>query len=1023
MANAYVQTAQGQLLEVPEENLGQFQESTPDAKVLTLDQAREAFRVQQVREEEAGTIGAAKQFGQSFVRGAIPGELPVVEGLVRGYERVFGTPESEQAAVERMRIRQEEQAGADIAGTMAGFLTSTIATGGESAVARTMLGSGARATTAAGEKAVELASKVAARSNLQAAQRVVQSSIGQAVARGVGEASLGAVGGVARDAVLGRDTNAEIIAQQMVSSAVLGGTVSGLFGALGSAARAGAEKLTQGGAGALAGAAAGGLVAGLPGAVVGGVAGSALGRRAARNAEILAERESLKAAERAARETIETKAPKAGSPLTQDEIDSAFRAAEPEAMQAEQAAAAAGMRTEDDLAAMGERAAKHAEETQTLAADYDSQIKRFADALKDDGALGMETRKVLADADDIIAKAERTIPKDLNEVLDALNVSRVFSYGDARRKQFIALAEHEAADPRAAYRAFVPELQATAEDLLAAAKTPGATTARAPLKALANEVEVTLNKIKSMAADPEAMSSADVGRMAGLVNDLKADMQRIAARGFGPSSNSIDTNLRDKLRRDLQERLRLSLENPAFVGEQIAATQRIGNRSSTNLLTNMDDFTKAFTRRAERSEFDPFEKIALGDSAKLSGFLQQLGSAANADRLGLMKTQLPKITDHLRTQLRLYPHGAYAARVEAGIKAAERMMSQLDEGVPTSAFAAYSTREAAKTLQAGLESKMFAKAAGAVPVIGEAVTLLADMQKRVMVQQALDSTVAQYDRRVAETVRKFMAGAERPGRIVAEVARRGAPTVKETRGREVPPAPIPPTKRPVKETALGEERASTGEVLRQMATVSAAAQGPKLQAIVSNAVTPMTSPRDPALGVAVANAMARATAFLASKVPPGAISGDPSNAQPQFAQTPLTDSQVAQWRTYVETVRDPLTVLDDLSKGTISREQAETLRVVYPAIYIGIQDRIMSELHSMRRPISYDQRVLLFQLFGAAIDPTLQPSSIRGIQSTFAPAQPPAPRGASGTPGRVRGSFSAGLRTSSESLAANKALP
>lgn len=1023
MANAYVQTPQGKLLEVPEENLSTFQADVPGTRVLTPEQVNEALRVQQVRTEESGAIGAAKQFAQSFVRGAVPGELPVVESLVRGYEKAFGTPESEQAAVERMRIRQEQQQGADVAGTVSGFLASTLATGGESAALRVGLGSGARATTFAGEKAAEIASKVAARTNSQIAQRAVQSSIGQAVARGVGEATAGAVGGVARDAVLGRDLSAELVAHQMVEAGVLGGATSGLFGALGAAARKGAEQLTTGGAGALAGAVVGGAIGGLPGAAIGGVAGSAFGRRAARNAELLAEHESTRAAERAARETIETKAAKPGSPLTPDELDNVFTAAEPGAMQAEQGAAAAGMRTEEDLAAMSERAAKHAEETQTLAGEYDAQIRRFSEALKDDGPLGMETRKVLAETDDTISKAERALPGDMNEVLDALNVSRNFTAGNARKKQFVELAKHEDADPVAAFQGFVPELEATIEDIKTAAKTPGATTARAPLKQLASNAEVTLNKIKAIGADPAAMTAEDVGKMAGIVNDFKNDMQKIAARGFGPSSNSIDIELRNKLRRDLQERLRLTLENRSIVGEQIAGTQRLGNKSWTDLLTNMDDFTKSFTRRGERSEFDPFEKIALGDSAKLSGFVQSLGTAANADKLALMQTQLPKIAEHLRTQLRLYPHGAYAARVEAGIKAAERMMAQLDDKVPGSALAAYYTREGAKALQSGMESKLFAKAAGAVPVIGEAVTLLADMQKRVMVQQALDSTVAQYDRRVSESVRKFMAGAERPGRIVAEVARRGAPEARETMGREVPPAPVPAPKAPVKATALGEERASTRDVLRQMATVTAATQGPRLNVLVTNAVMPITSPRDPGLGIAVANGMARAAAFLASKVPPGALGGDPSSAQPQFAQTPLTDSQIAQWRTYVQTVRDPLTVLDDLAKGTVSREQAEALRVVYPAVYTAIQARIMSELRDYRRPISYGQRVLLFQLFGAAIDPTLQPASIRGLQASFAPVQPPAPMGASGTPGRVRGSFAAGMRTSSESLAANKALP
>ena len=85
--------------------------------------------------------------------------------------------------------------------------------------------------------------------------------------------------------------------------------------------------------------------------------------------------------------------------------------------------------------------------------------------------------------------------------------------------------------------------------------------------------------------------------------------------------------------------------------------------------------------------------------------------------------------------------------------------------------------------------------------------------------------------------------------------------------------------------------------------------------------------------------------------------------------------------------------------------------------------KVLEALHDSRAEVSYTQRVLLGTLFAAPTDPTLQPASIRALQAAFAPVAPPAPSGASGRPGRVRGSFAADLRTSSESLAARRALP
>jgi hypothetical protein len=124
------------------------------------------------------------------------------------------------------------------------------------------------------------------------------------------------------------------------------------------------------------------------------------------------------------------------------------------------------------------------------------------------------------------------------------------------------------------------------------------------------------------------------------------------------------------------------------------------------------------------------------------------------------------------------------------------------------------------------------------------------------------------------------------------------------------------------------------------------------------------------------------------------------------------------------TAAKPLSVLDDLERGTVRREQVETLRALYPALYSSIQSRILDTLHSTRAQISFPQRVLLYQLFGSATDPSLRPQAIAGIQASFAPMQPAPQAGAlRATPGRVRGSFAADLRTPSESLAARGNLP
>ena len=156
-------------------------------------------------------------------------------------------------------------------------------------------------------------------------------------------------------------------------------------------------------------------------------------------------------------------------------------------------------------------------------------------------------------------------------------------------------------------------------------------------------------------------------------------------------------------------------------------------------------------------------------------------------------------------------------------------------------------------------------------------------------------------------------------------------------------------------------------------------------------------------------------AFLYAKRPP---TFESDTLQPELVSRQLSDGQLATWRAYATTAAQPLSVLDDLNRGTVRREQVETLRALYPAMYSSIQAKIMDQLHDSRAQISYGQRVLLYQMFGATTDPSLRPASIAAVQASFQPAQA-APTGAPrATPGRVRGSFAADVRTSAESLAA-----
>jgi len=351
----------------------------------------------------------------------------------------------------------------------------------------------------------------------------------------------------------------------------------------------------------------------------------------------------------------------------------------------------------------------------------------------------------------------------------------------------------------------------------------------------------------------------------------------------------------------------------------------------------------------------------------------------------------------------------------ASLSALDKMGTELQR-----ASTASQTLEAARFLKQDAMEQLKIGIAGKIPGIGQAVTALLDLERRATMERALSGLVGNADKRINDAVRAFVRGAERPGKIIAEAAR-GAAVEAGTK-----PAPqIKPKEAVAKELATAAPKetreAMARDALKQIATVTAVVGTPgALDAFAFAGTGPMQFTTDPRLATSVANASARAMTFLYAKRPP---TFESDTLQPNLVARQLSDGQLSTWRAYATTAAQPLSVLDDLQRGTVRREQVETLRALYPAIYSSIQSKILDELHTSRAQISFNQRVLLFQLFGSATDPSLKPQTIAAIQSSFTPAQP-APSGAPrATPGRVRGSFAADLRTSTESLSARGNLP
>jgi hypothetical protein len=1024
MADVTIRTPQGELFTGPQERVAKFQELVPGAQVLTPEQAAEAARVEALREEQGGLTGAGVQFAQSLIEGGTA--LPIGQAVERAYGRLTGGEQGEQEAIERMRIREEQQPAAALAGQAIGFGAAALTPGVGEAVGAARA---ARLATTAPRAIMGVGSRAAALAEARFAKETVWKGVTSAAARGAAEGALLGTGQLAKDYTLDRDISGELVAERIIGGALIGGAGGALFEGLGQAAVKAAEAAGAGTVGGLVGAGLGGAAFGVPGAAAGGYLGARVGKAIGKSAAAgeraalteAAEREAF-AAKAARGETVKT------GDLTAEERAAILDRAELEAINE------TALREEE----LGGLDAAEAELVRQRRAELD-QMRRdnfeFADAQRElveremarfkstDTETSAFARRQLAEAQDTV----ETIAKQFGDFREGYMAKAVRGY-------------------EAAYRAVTgTEKDATMQRLAKALPTEEAASyARLARRGLVERLEETAAEIERQTAGVDGLqrtfgkqvenmrkAAAEIGGLTEDTAENLAKMHRAADLAKREFDRVLASGPRGQLSDDARgvynffrqsngaNRLRSALADSQLFGEEIAATQAAVNQAWSKAIPRLKDIQGRLLREGMNpTEVDPFQLEKVVDPSKVLPFIRNIGSAEqefNAQTLAeWAQTQL----DLQQTALRLFkPTARQAQRIEESIGALQVMKRDIDRARSASARV-----EAAKVIAEDAQSALTRAAADNLGGVGRVLTTMLDLERRATMERTLSALVGDADKRINDAAKAFVRGAEKPGRFVAEAAKataRGAQQVDK-------PAPqIKPREAVAKElatTAPKETRAKRAEeALRQITTITTIAGTPQaIEAFAYQGTTPMHSSTDPRLSQNVALSMGRTIAYLASKAPPVFQS---NTLQPQLVQRQLSDAEIARWNAYVTTAAKPLSVLDDLARGTIRREQVETLRALYPALYSSMSAKVLEALHDSRAEVSYTQRVLLGTLFAAPTDPTLQPASIRALQAAFAPVAPPAPSGASGRPGRVRGSFAADLRTSSESLAARRALP
>jgi hypothetical protein len=188
--------------------------------------------------------------------------------------------------------------------------------------------------------------------------------------------------------------------------------------------------------------------------------------------------------------------------------------------------------------------------------------------------------------------------------------------------------------------------------------------------------------------------------------------------------------------------------------------------------------------------------------------------------------------------------------------------------------------------------------------------------------------------------------------------------------------------RKVAESAQKQAAKAVERIAEARANIEAFSERVSKQAAAVGATAPKTA-------AMYAERLTRGATFLASKMPETMQ----NNALTPGQKPQMTEGEAARFMRYVRAVENPMSVLEDAKRGTVSREAIEALRETSPRLYQELRQRTMDVLAShvaAGKPLPYSRRLSLSVMFDIPGDRSLEPAAFKALQANTAPAQQPA---------------------------------
>ncbi len=153
---------------------------------------------------------------------------------------------------------------------------------------------------------------------------------------------------------------------------------------------------------------------------------------------------------------------------------------------------------------------------------------------------------------------------------------------------------------------------------------------------------------------------------------------------------------------------------------------------------------------------------------------------------------------------------------------------------------------------------------------------------------------------------------------------------------------------------------------------------------MAEALGDMDATATPQLHSAISQKIIAAQRYLQQTLPKDPLDGYSLKA----GETPYkpSDLDLSRYMRRVEAVNDPVKTIERVGQGIVTNEEIDALKNVHPEIFNNLRTELFNGIINATKPVAYQNRLMLKQVFGIPTDYSLRPEFLAQMQQSFAPA-------------------------------------